>query len=79
VDNVDEPLAPENLPWKIGSLGFSHLSGGRGSPNYGHIQLKLGSVEEFGGGELEQRTGLIDDMAHHIGPENNLFSVSLQL
>jgi len=68
VDNICEPLAPENLAWEVGSLGLSQLGCGRGSSHYGHIQLELSSVKEFGIGELEQRTGLIDDMAHHIGP-----------
>jgi len=79
MDDIDEPLAPENLPWQIGRLGLRHLRCGRRSAHNGHIQLKLGSIEEFRCGELRQRAGLIDDMAHHIGPENNLLPIPLQL
>lgn len=77
--NVDKPLAPEYLPWQVRCLGLGHLGSGRRGAHNGHIQLKLGRIEELGIGKLAQGTRLVDDMADDVGPDDKLLAIPLQL
>lgn len=79
MNDVDEALPPKYLSWHIGRLCLGHLSRGRGSTHNCHVQFKLCVIKLSSIVEVMQWATLIDDMAHNVGPDDDLLSISLQL